>query len=184
MRKLLPFVFLAAILGCSKSAPIIANVSGTEYTIPAGWRDLTSEEMENAKKGFAGSFNVPGAEGGIKAGWTPSGLAKSVDEAAMMVMEMTLPTPIPEAEFAKNLIAGAPSMGMGAKASEHKMANGKSGVKIYMKDIPSGAVKFDGATLWWMNDGKVSILMYLAIPDKYESYIKDFESAVSSMKMK
>lgn len=180
MRKLLPILALVTLIGCGKGSPIVATVSGVEYTVPAGWRNLTDAEMADAKKGFAASFSAPGSTGSVTAGWT----AKTVDEAAMIVMDATLPVPVAEADFIKNLISGAPSMGMGATASEHKLSNGKSAVKMYLKGVPSGGKTFDAATLWWLQDGKMSLLMYLALPETYGTYVKDFESTVSSMKFK
>ena len=180
MRKLLPFIALATIIGCGKAGPVTAEVSGVTYTIPAGWRDLTTKEMKDVKKGFADSLSTPDFTGSITGGWT----ANNVDEVVMIVTDVILTTPIPEADFVKNLIAEAPSMGVGTSASEHKLPNGSPAVKVYVKGVPSGGKNYDAAMLFWLQDGKASYLTYMALPEAYKNYVKDFEATVSSMKFR
>lgn len=180
MRKLLPLIALATIIGCGKGAPITAEVAGVTYTIPAGWRDLTTKEMKDVRKVVADSLDAQDTTSSVTGGW----IVNNVDEVVMVVTDVILPTPVKEADFVKHIIAEAPSMGVGTSASEHKLSNGNTAVKVYVKGVPSGGKIFDMAILYWLQDGKASYLTYMALPEAYKNYVKDFEATVRSMKFK
>jgi hypothetical protein len=180
----LALALLAA--GCGSSKPFTATADGTTFSIPGGWRKLNDKELADANSGFVGGMtrSAPGATGSITGAWCPTNLVGTAKDAAVMAISVGMPPgSVADEAFIKNLKQGAAAgaLGVGATAKDITYL-GTPSLRIDLPQIPIDGKPGKVASIWSLKDGKIKIVMYIALVSEFDKYLADYEKIVASAK--